>query len=438
MAIKDLLNSLKNYLLGHLTASNLTYVFFIGFIAGIYLTDSHRVISTISWIGLVVVAMGCVTKDQFKKAKKNKVVLLFCLVFFLYALSSLLTDFETNDSYALGRVMLKIPFLLLPPAILFLPPLSTKRYHSLLLIFVLFSFFIGIKSVLYFALHGDEVLNLIARSKTMPLPLNHVRFSLMLCLAIFLAGYLFVRKTYFFHRFEIYFNGFCAVFLFFFLHLLSVRSGLLAFYVLTGALLLVWGWQTRSYKLVLSALAGLVLLPVLAYFLLSPFRGKVKNTLNDISGVKHEYYANFQSITARVFSYKVALEIIQDHPVLGVGVGNLERETQLVYIKNYREIRPEWRLKPHNQILYSLVAFGVLGTMIFLLAMYGVLFERRFRHNIILMVQFLIMSISFLFEGTLETQLGANFSICFLILPIYDQISRVSNLQLDKSHAIQD
>lgn len=436
MAFKDSLNLLKNHLLARLTAANLTYFFLAGFVAGIYLSDLHRVISTISWIGLVVVAMGCVSKAQFQKAKQNKIVLLFCLVFFLYAGSSLLTDFDFNSAYAAGSVLLKIPFLLLPPAILFLPRLSTKRYHSLLWIFMLFSFFIGVKSVVYFGLYSAEVLSLIDSSETIPLPLNHVRFSLMLCLAIFFAGYLFLKKVYFVHRFEVYFNGFCTVFLFFFLHLLAVRSGLLAFYVLVASLLVVWGWRTRRFKLVFGSLAGLLLMPVLAYFLLSPFRGKVKNTLTDLSGVQHEYFANFQSITARIFSYKVALEVIQENPVLGVGVGNLERETQLVYIQNYREIKPEWRLKPHNQFLFSLVAFGGVGTLVFLLAMYGVLVEKRFRSDVVLMGQFLILTVSFVFESTLETQLGANFSLCFLILPIYYSTSNPLNHQSNKDNAL--
>ena len=165
------------------------------------------------------------------------------------------------------------------------------------------------------------------------------------------------------------------------------------------------------------------MLPVVSYFAIGTFKNKVKNTVEDVRNTKHEYYANFHSLTARVFSYKVAWHLIKENPITGVGIGNLEREVNKAYIENYSEIKAKSRLKPHNQYLNYTTAFGFLGLIIFIIGFYGILFYKKYRTNVILLVNYLIITISFLFESTLETQLGANFTLCFLIIPLYFIVS---------------
>ena len=78
---------------------------------------------------------------------------------------------------------------------------------------------------------------------------------------------------------------------------------------------------------------------------------------------------------------------------------------------------------PHNQYIFTMVGFGAVGTLIFYFGFYGILFFKPYRNDLIICIQFLIVSISFLFETTLETQLGNNFSLSFLIIPLYFLIS---------------
>ena len=231
------------------------------------------------------------------------------------------------------------------------------------------------------------------------------------------------KKQWFWHPIEVKIMAGITIFLFFFLHLLSVRSGLLAFYSLALILAFVYAWQTKKYKIIALALTLAILIPGVSYVAVPTFKNKVANTMEDIRNSKYEYYANFHSMTARMFSYRVGIHLIQENPVFGVGIGNLEREVQKDYITNYSEIKPTSRLMPHNQFIDFLVAFGCFGTLIFCVGFYGVLFIKRYRQNIVLLVQFLTISISFLFESTLETQLGANFTLVFLFIPLYFTVS---------------
>lgn len=370
-------------------------------------------------IGLFFTALWGIKEQGFTNLKLNKPVLLLTLVFFMHLLDGVFTDFLTNSSYFQGRLMLKVPFLLLPLTILFLPKLSEKRYHFLILIFILCSFYIALDASLYYLRNMEEVHERYIHSKVIPLPLNHVRYSLILSMSIFLSAYLFVKKVWFLSPIESKIIAGISLFLFLFLHLLSVRSGLLAFYILTLVIAFGYALKTKKYKFVGIALLTFAMLPVISFFTIGTFKNKVANTLEDLHNTKYEYYANFHSLTARVFSYKVAWHLIQENPVVGVGIGNLEREVQKTYIENYSEIVPAWRIKPHNQYINYLTAFGIVGLSLFMIGFYGVLFYKKYRTNLILLVNFLIISISFLFESTLETQLGGNFAICFLIIPLY-------------------
>lgn len=390
---------------------------------GIFTTETHRVISTISLIGLFLISIYGIKERGLKNLKLNKPVLLLTLIFFMHLIDGVLTDFLTNTDYFQGRLILKVPFLLMPFSILFLPKLSEKRFHFLILTFILCSFYISLNAGLYYIKNTDAVHEMYLRSKAIPLPLNHVRYSLMLSMSIFLGAFLYIKKTYFYSPAETKIIAIITLFLFVFLHLLSVRSGLLAFYILTVVVAFGYALKTKKYKLVSIALLIFAMLPVISYFSIGTFRNKVANTIEDVRNTKYEYYANFHSLTARVFSYKVAWHLIKENPLTGVGIGNLEREVNKAYIENFAEIQPKSRLKPHNQFFNYTTSFGFIGLALFILGFYGVLFFKKYRSDIILLVNFLILTISFLFESTLETQLGANFALCFIIIPLYFIIS---------------
>lgn len=426
MDIKDKISSLKEVIVQLLAKKNISVVLFSVLIVGIFATETFRALSSISIVAIVLFSFLCIDSQSLQKLKANKAILLLTFVFFLHLFGFFNTDFAHDTSYLSGRIMIKFPFLLLPFSILILPKLSKEKYYFLLLVFVLCSFYVSFQAIIYYFNHKEEVNLLYLQSKTVPLPLNHVRFSLMLSVSIFLAGYLCYKKVWFIHPVEVKIVGLIALFLFVFLHYLSVRSGLLAFYVLAILLAFSYAYTTKKYRVMVLVLSLSLALPIGSYFAIDTFKNKVKNTMEDLNNSDQEYIANFHSMTARFFSYRVAYKLIKKNPYFGVGIGNLDREVQKMYISSYPSIRSSSRLMPHNQFVDFTVAFGFIGLFVFILAFYGILFFKKYRGNIVILVQFLVITISFLFESTLETQLGANFSLVLIIIPLYYLISNES------------
>jgi hypothetical protein len=123
----------------------------------------------------------------------------------------------------------------------------------------------------------------------------------------------------------------------------------------------------------------------------------------------YEGWAAGHSLAQRLEFWKAALHIIEQHPMYGVGTGDLPS----AYVQAYKEIKttltPEWRLRAHNQYLSMAVAFGWPGLAYFTM-MLAVCFIIAFRRGDLFYLAFLIIaSVSFINEDTLETQAGVTF-----------------------------
>lgn len=431
MNIKDTLLQAKQDLRQLSQLENLALIFSVVFSVGILLTETHRAVGTIGWVGLVVVAVIGFKKEKITTLKKYKALLLLTGVFFLNLIYGLFSDLDLYGDYLKGRLMIKVPFLLLPVVVLFLPKLSLKRFQFILWSFFITVVIISLKAIIYYFGHVDEVNQLYLQSKTMPLPLNHVRFSLILAFAAFIGFYFIWKKVWFFAILERYLTVLLTLFVIVFLHILSVRSGLLAFYILGFCVLIVVAVRLKKFWILIVSGLLFVGLMALSYLFVGSFKAKIENTIEDLNYTQYEYYANFHSLTGRVFSYRVAGHLVKQNPVVGVGIAELDSEVKRTYITQYSEIIPDKRLKPHNQFLSYTVAFGFSGLLLFCVFMYGCLTVEVFRKSVLVLLPLLLISISFLFENTLETQLGTNFTLFILLIPIWFLLS-----EKDRGHSL--
>ncbi|MFH1282358.1 MAG: O-antigen ligase family protein [bacterium] len=96
----------------------------------------------------------------------------------------------------------------------------------------------------------------------------------------------------------------------------------------------------------------------------------------------YEYF-NFsnQSVVERVFKWKTAFEMIKDHPIIGVGAGNLKVNFAL-YQEKVREqakfkVRGTSESNVHNEFFQILAEQGLLGFAFFIL-MFGYIFYKYF------------------------------------------------------------
>lgn len=403
----------------YFTPKALFYISTATAIIGLFTTQHARALPNFGFAGMVVASFFYLKNWKTLFSKQSLPFHAIFSLFFLYAISGLFTD-TGNEYYFLKVLQLKTAFLVIPFAFCLFPGISKRAFIGFLWVFLGSAFFTAFLSLITYILNFHDLNALYLVSKAMPVAGNHVRYSLMIVTAILAGSYIIYTNNWISNKQQLEQKIIIGItiFLVLFLHLLSVRSGLLAFYGIMGSFLLYVFFTSSLKKYRLPGIALLVALPMLLA-IVPTSRNKIKNTLHDLTHVNNPYSANYESITARIFSYKVAFELFENNKLLGVGVGNLKEQTDVVYIKNYAFIKAENRLIPHNQLLFNLVVFGITGTLVFAtLFFYPLFYNQNFKKDLFLPAQYIILISSFMFEATLETHLGLIFSTFFIMLPL--------------------
>jgi len=125
-------------------------------------------------------------------------------------------------------------------------------------------------------------------------------------------------------------------------------------------------------------------------------------------------YASGYSFFQRMVYWQVALRIIKDNYLFGVGTGDVKDAFKDVYSEGYFDLDEKYWLRAHNQFLTFFVAFGAFGFAYFIY-----LFAESFRCNrlsYLASAVTLLALLSCLTEDTLETQAGVAFFGFFLAL----------------------
>jgi O-antigen ligase len=253
-------------------------------------------------------------------------------------------------------------------------------------------------------------------SKVMPTEPDHIRFSIIITMAIATAVLLLVHQAV-----PLMWQAWVKatiVGLALFLHLLAVRSGEMTFYALGGLAVLWLALFKKQWRKAVLLATALVLLPIVSYLVFPTFRNRVYNTQEDVSKVQESSEGKNFSISARVYSYKAALAVWHDNKLVGVGKPNLEGEMAKRYTILYPQLTSEFYIMPHNQYLYNLAAYGTIGLFVFCLSLFYPAWWARKKHAPLLFAQYVSIALSFLVEYTLETQIGLAFVVFFLLLAL--------------------
>ena len=397
--------------------SKINYIALLCLIAGIFTFEFFR---ALPGIGLGLLLLSALTRlRHYKEFLKHSYFFIPSLIYFLYVANLLLFDTD-NSNKVTELLVFYLPYFILPFSLAFIPSISQRKLNSLYLFFVAICTLCALGALINFALHFKEIVASYEHSKVMPTPINHVRFSLLISFAFFAALYFYQERFILRYSWERNILLGIAIFLFAYSHILSVRSGLLTLYI---GLFISTLWLTIRnirYKLLAIVSVVLLLIPVLSFLLVPTFTKKVRNTVDDLNQVNVKGSGAHYSMSGRVVSYRVAKEIIKDHLWVGCGSANLKEEVQTMYERDFPEIVNNGIgvLMPHNQFLYILSGTGIIGLTIFLSCFYFPLFIRRIRSFPLLRMHYLILSISFLFEATMETQTGNIFALTFVFLPL--------------------
>jgi len=119
------------------------------------------------------------------------------------------------------------------------------------------------------------------------------------------------------------------------------------------------------------------------------------------------------SVAQRIIYLKAAWEIISQHPVFGVGTGDLKSAYDAYYENSGNMISEEWRFRAHNQFVTFIITFGLTGFLLILAGFLIPVFLEKKWGDYYFLSFILICFMSFLNEDTLETQTGVSFFMFF-------------------------
>ncbi|GAA4015011.1 hypothetical protein GCM10022408_30360 [Hymenobacter fastidiosus] len=385
-------------------------------IVGLFVAHYFRILPSIGIVGLSLTAIVyAVVYKQAANQQQWPVFGALMVIYVIHLLSGLTTDPANLGEYR-RDVVLQLPFLLLPLTFWVLPALPASKLRNLWLLFIGCVVVSALISTGYYLLHMAVINEIYLHSKIMPTEPDHIRFSLMVTLAV-AAG---VVLWYWGNMSVRWRTALIAavLYLVLFQHMLAVRSGLVTLYAVGGVFFLWLIFLAKQYRQALYLAGCLALLPAVSYLAFPTFQNKFTNTKEDLGKVNDTKAANSYSLVARVYSYKAAWEIIKQNPTVGVGKADMEDEMAEQFRQNYPSIERSSYLLPHNQLIYDLVAFGFLGTLLFIVCFYYPALWSWPRFAPLLVAQYTLVTLSFLVEYTLETQIGLTFSLFFLLLAL--------------------
>ena len=353
-----------------------------------------------------------VTLKAYFRTKELLVLSLYLLIVVISGI------YSENKADWMNWVRIKLPFLALPIAFAPLSRFDSKKLTVLLYGFML-AFFVSTSLVLgnYFV-HFESMTNSFSQGTQIPIlfkDISHIRYTLMLAFSFFCAVYLVQQQLFLISKKERWLQLAYAIFVFVALHILSVRSGLLALYL--GLFYLAINEIFRRKQLVLGGaiLLAMVILPYLAYQFVPSLHNKIGYMNFDLERYQ-KGDINEHSDAMRLLSMNIGLQIWHQNPVIGIGAGDLETESNKIYAQQYPQISDYNRRIPHNQFIWVLATTGVLGLALFLTAFFlPLLSQGYYKYGLIFILHLMLFS-SFFTEDTFEEQMGCGFYLIFLLI----------------------
>ncbi len=334
------------------------------------------------------------------------------LLFFLPVLSGL----WSNDVQAWAdKIIIKLPLFFMPLAFAAPFGFSKKEWLKLAFVFITLVTAGTIWSMFHYITNMPAVDESYLRAKSILTPLgnDHVRYSWMLNVAILLSAWLWItEKTA--TKFVRWFLVIITFWLILFLHILAARTGLFSFYLM---IIITLGWmivQKSKPLWVITLFMLAVALPIAAYFILPTFHNRVRYFMYDLNYFKEAHYLPGANDAVRVISLKAGWNVMNEHPVTGVGYGDVLSKTQKWYSIHYPQMAEADKIFPSSEWLMYGAACGWPGLLLFGFIMI-VPFLLRVKNKLPWYLLNSTASFSFLFDIGLEVQFGI-FIYSFIIL----------------------
>jgi len=205
-----------------------------------------------------------------------------------------------------------------------------------------------------------------------------------------------------------------------YIHILAAKSGLISFYIFLAGYggYLAFARRKAAGFVLIAAIPVIILL---ALKLMPTFRERMTYVgFSYVMFKQGDKSGNIGDI-ARLTSYKLAFILIKEHPLTGVGTGDMKQEMDKLYTEKYPGTPEYGRLLPHNQFLTIAIGCGVPAAILFAIWVFMPLARlRRNRQSFFFFMVWLILFLQLMIEPVLEIQFGVFVYLFFLLLQMQE------------------
>lgn len=323
----------------------------------------------------------------------------FLLLAFVLFFLELINNVDTNKISK--KLLLYLPWFLLP-AMTYSFNKFKDYWKSYIVFWVLPSVWIVLASIGYFISDYKFYSQMVLESKPIPLfsEVYHIEFSFLVTIQIFLL-YVALRDRVISTLGGTKFLWVLWAILVIGIHVLSTRTGLLAFWI---GMFYIFVKQGKTLNIKPHyIIMGLVALVSAAVFIPS-LRNRIVNTWEDISAVVSGDDLNHKSFGQRWEAWQASRASWADDFINGVGSSSLNEAMSKGFEKNNTDLNTTNQITPHNQYLQWGLEFGIIGLIAWLLSI-SIVFRNNIREKSWsgLLV---IGLIAIIFESLFERQAG--------------------------------
>ena len=363
---------------------------------------------------LIAGLISLMNGSALKQFSSNWAYIATTAIFFIFLISGIWSE---DTDYFLNRMRIKLPFLFLPFAFSLTPKLSPKDIQKMMLFFIALVFTSILWSLFQFSLNAETYIDNYGKGQILPTPIHHIRYSILISAAVLFGIYLLSAKfeRLIRHQDKIIVLILCAFITY--QHFLAVRSGLMTLYVVLLCTLFYIGRKKKyRQKALIASAVGLVLI-----FLAAMFVPTIKNKVNymrySLEQFRKKDNIRDLSDSRRLASIYAGVELTQNNPLLGVGIGDIMNETDKYLEQHYPDLT-KLELLPHNQYILTSASTGLPGLLIFLVCcLVPLIFKNAFEDILVLGTHGILLS-SYLVEHTIESQIGVAAYIFLLLFSI--------------------
>jgi O-antigen ligase len=343
-------------------------------------------------------------KTKLQRIKSNRYVLLFTGFYVLNFIGIL---YAMNSGNGWFNLQVKLSLLLFPLLLSGEGRMDIKKLKPIMYSFITGCVVNGLICI------GNAIFKLVKHNvfefqyKQLSILMHTSYFSMYIDVALLFIFYLFTNNSMTLHKAEQMVLLVSTLFLAFMLVLLQSKMGMAISACLILLLLVKYG-KIHGYKTSGMVLVGITAIYFLAVHFVIGDRSRIEGAVNTVVNT-NVTASSVESTQARSIVWKAALQVIERHPIIGVGTGSADSVLVQQYLADgYTGVAKE-HLNTHNQYLQTTVILGVIG-LLSLLACFVLPFivcikEKRFIYGAFLV----IVAANFLVESMLEVQSGTIF-----------------------------